>query len=108
MGSHAQVGLALGTAAGAWVNLTLLIWFAARANLITIEPALWKSMARIAFAGLCSRSRSLLSQRPVGAAFAGWRFSQEATLFALGLIGVIVYGIAAFTPIGWRVLVVRR
>ena len=80
MDSHAQVGLALGTAAGAWVNLTLLIWFAARANLITIEPALWKSMARIAFAGLLLAIALLLCQRPVEAFFAGWRFSQEAML----------------------------
>ncbi len=108
MDSHAQVGLALGTAAGAWVNLTLLIWFAARANLITVETALWKSMARIAFAGAALAIALLLCQRPVETFFAGWRFSQETMLFALGTIGVIVYGVALFTPIGWRVLVVRR
>lgn len=108
MGSYAQVGLALATAAGAWVNLTLLIWFAARAGLITIEQALWKSMARVAFAGLMLAAALYLCRPPIEAAFAGWRFSQEATLFALGVIGVIVYGIAVFTPIGWRVLVVRR
>ena len=29
-------------------------------------------------------------------------------LCVLGTIGVIIYGVALFTPIGWRVLVVRR
>ena len=108
MGSHAQVGLALGTAAGAWVNLTLLIWFAARANLITVETALWKSMARTAFAGAALAIALLLCRRPVETFFAGWRFSQETMLCVLGTIGVIIYGVALFTPIGWRVLVVRR
>ena len=108
MGSHAQVGLALGTAAGAWVNLMLLAWFAARANLITIEPALWKAMARIAFAGAALAIALLLCRHPVEAFFTGWRFSQEAMLCALGMIGMIIYGVAVLTPIGWRVLVVRR
>ena len=108
MGSHAQVGLALATAAGAWVNLTLLIWLATRANLITVEPALWKSTARIAFAGIVLAAALVLCQRPVADALAGWRFNQELTLLTLGLIGMVVYGCAVFVPIGWRVLVVRR
>jgi putative peptidoglycan lipid II flippase len=108
MESHAQVGLALATAAGAWVNLALLIWFATRAGLLTIETALWRSMARIAIAGVMLAVALLLSRYPVANAFAGWRFSHELTLLCLGLIGLVVYGVAAFTPIGWRVLVVRR
>jgi putative peptidoglycan lipid II flippase len=108
MGSHAQVGLALATAAGAWVNLMLLVWFAARAGLLTIETALWKSMARIAVAGVALAVALLLSRYPVAGAFAGWRFSHEMTLMCLGLIGLVVYGVAVFAPIGWRVLVVRR
>ena len=40
MDRYAQVGLAFATSIGAWVNLVLLIWFAARRSLITIdEPA---------------------------------------------------------------------
>ncbi len=34
MGPLAQVGLALATAIGAWVNLGLIIWFAARAGIL--------------------------------------------------------------------------
>src|SRR3974390_1592326 len=32
MGTFAQVGLALATAVGAWINLLLVLWFAVRAN----------------------------------------------------------------------------
>ena len=107
MGSHAQVGLALGTAVGAWVNLALLLWFAARANLITIERRLWQSMARIAIAGAALAIALLLCHRPVEA-FRGWPFGQEATLARSGLIGAVVYGVAVFAPIGWRLMIVRR
>ena len=33
MGPLAQVGLALATSIGAWINLGLVVWFAARAGL---------------------------------------------------------------------------
>ena len=37
MGSLAQVGLALATSIGAWINFILVLWFAARAGLIAVR-----------------------------------------------------------------------
>src|SRR4029450_11086616 len=46
MGSLAQVGLALATAVGAWVNLALLVWFAARQGLVAVDARLVAALAR--------------------------------------------------------------
>jgi putative peptidoglycan lipid II flippase len=108
MHDYAQVGLALATAAGAWVNLALLLWFAARSGLITIEERLWKSIARLAVAGLLLAVALWVCRRPVADLFAGWALSQELTLFVLGLIGVVVYCCAVFAPVGWRLMILRR
>ncbi len=108
MDEYAQVGLALATAAGAWVNLTLLIWFAARAKLLTIEDRLWKSMVRIALASIALAAVLLAARRPVADLFAGWPLGQEASLAALGVLGVLVYGAVALAPVGWRLMLVKR
>jgi putative peptidoglycan lipid II flippase len=107
MHDYAQVGLAFATAVGAWVNLLLLLWFAARAKLITIEARLRKSMARLAIAALLLAVALWVCHRPVVAAFAGWPLAQEATLAALGLIGLVVYSAAVFAPLGWRLMIVK-
>jgi putative peptidoglycan lipid II flippase len=52
MGPLAQVGLALATAAGAWVNFLLLLWLAARAGLIAVDRRLMRASGRLAVAGL--------------------------------------------------------
>jgi putative peptidoglycan lipid II flippase len=52
MGSLAQVGLALATAIGAWVNLGLVLWFSARKNLIEFDARLKRSFAMLAVATL--------------------------------------------------------
>jgi putative peptidoglycan lipid II flippase len=108
MHDYAQVGLALATAAGAWVNLLLLVWFAARGNLITVEPRLWKSMLRIAVAGLALAALLILARRPLAALFETWRFHDETTLVALGVAGVIVYGAAVLAPVGERLMILGR
>ncbi len=48
----AQVGLALATSIGAWVNLLLVLWFAARAGLIEFDAALKRAVLKIAAAGM--------------------------------------------------------
>ena len=52
MDRYAQVGLAFATSIGAWINLALLLWFAARANLITVDDRLRRSILKLAIAGL--------------------------------------------------------
>jgi putative peptidoglycan lipid II flippase len=107
MDGYAQVGLAFATSAGAWVNLALLLWFAARGNLITVERRLWQSMARIALAGLALAIALLACRRPIADAFAGWPLASEATLVAVGLVGLVVYCGAVLVPVGWRLMIVK-
>ena len=40
MGSLAQIGLALATAVGAWINLLLVMFFAVRAGYLELDRAL--------------------------------------------------------------------
>ena len=51
MGPLAQVGLALATSIGAWINLGLVVWFAARAGHIHIDERLRQSTVKLAAAG---------------------------------------------------------
>src|SRR6187431_1374604 len=37
MDRYAQVGLALATSAGAWINLALLAWFATRQKILAVD-----------------------------------------------------------------------
>src|SRR5215217_4744247 len=52
VGSLAQVGLALATAVGAWVNLLLVVGFAVRAGYLQLDRALMLSLARFAGCGV--------------------------------------------------------
>jgi putative peptidoglycan lipid II flippase len=100
MDRYAQVGLALATAAGAWVNLALLIAFAARQKLITIDDRLRKSAVKFAAAGLALAVALFICERPVASLFAGVRLREEATLASLALLGVLVYGGAVLALFG--------
>ena len=51
MAPLAQVGLALATSIGAWLNLALVAWFAVRTGHLWIDPRLRTSTARLAVAG---------------------------------------------------------
>src|SRR6204780_318700 len=51
MGSLAQVGLALATATGAWINLLLVLGLAMRAGYLDIDRALMQSLAKFAASG---------------------------------------------------------
>src|SRR5271155_3723124 len=52
VGPLAQVGLALATAVGAWINLSLVIAFAARAGYLQLDSALMRSLAKFAASGV--------------------------------------------------------
>src|ERR1700745_1042523 len=52
MGSLAQVGLALATAIGAWINLLLVLFFAARADFLVFDRPLIQSIAKFAGIGV--------------------------------------------------------
>src|SRR5262249_43033046 len=88
----AQVGLALATSIGAWLNLGLVIWFAARRGHLVIDPALRRVAARLTVAAIALAAVLFLTQGPVARLFAGWTsWRDESTLAALALIGGAVY-----------------
>ncbi len=92
MKSYAQVGLALATSAGVWVNFLLLVWFARRANLLAIDQRLKSSTMRLAVAGVLLAITLWVGVYVFGtmiAAPAGAR--AVVTLVALVLLGAAVY-----------------
>src|SRR5262249_32915281 len=93
MGPLAQVGLALATAIGAWVNFGLVVWFASRAGLFAVDARLKSSTLKIAAAGLALALVLWLAQGPVLALFRPWgRLADIAALTTLAVIGAVVYG----------------
>src|ERR1700730_2400860 len=52
MGSLAQVGLALATAVGAWINLLLVLFFSVRAGYLDLDRALLQSLAKFVLCGV--------------------------------------------------------
>jgi putative peptidoglycan lipid II flippase len=100
--SLAQVGLALATTIGAWINLGLVLWFAARAGRFEFGGSLGRSVGRLAVAGLALALVLSLVEAPVASLFSSWpRLRDEASLATLAGIGALVYGgavIALFGP----------
>jgi putative peptidoglycan lipid II flippase len=93
MDRFAQVGLALATSAGAWINLALLIWFARRQNLLTLDRGLRQSCVKLAVAGVALAIALYLGERLIALLFADFTsLRDELTLLALGVVGVAVYG----------------
>jgi putative peptidoglycan lipid II flippase len=109
MGSLAQVGLALATAVGAWINLLLVLGFAVRAGYLELNRALTQSLMKFAVSGAV-----LAAVLWVAAKFAATHFAamnglrDEAALLLLVAIGAVVYGgsiLALFGPRWLRSLV---
>ena len=59
----AQVGLALATSIGVWINLGLMLWFAFRAGLIAFDERLKTSIAKLLRAARSLRLRAGLVNR---------------------------------------------
>ena len=90
---YAQVGLALATSIGGWVNFALLVWFAARAKLFMIDTRLAQSVFRLAAAGIVLAAVLWVCERPIAGLVDGFPSLRDPmTLAALAAIGAIVYG----------------
>src|ERR1700758_842074 len=63
VGPLAQVGLALATAVGAWINLSLVIAFAVRAGYLQLDAVLMRSMAKFVAAGVVMAAALWLALR---------------------------------------------
>ena len=88
-------GLALATAAGAWVNVALLFGLAYRRDWTAPSAALGKVLAAVIAASLVLALYTVLAQAPVArlvAPLASWREETALALLALG--GALLYGAA--------------
>jgi putative peptidoglycan lipid II flippase len=93
MGPLGQVGLALATSIGAWINLGLVMWFAHRAGHARIDARLRQSMLKFAAAGVVLVGILWLCYAPVLQWVAGWHGPRDlAALLILMVVGGVVYG----------------
>jgi len=102
MGPLAQVGLALATSIGAWINFGLVVWFAARAGYGGTDQRLRQSIVRLAGAGVILALVLWLAKAPAGHALASWHWREESTLAVLFIIGALVYGATIAVLFGSR------
>src|SRR5882724_3822339 len=92
VGALAQVGLALATAVGAWINLLLVLGFAVRAGYLDLDRALMQSLAKFVVSGAVLGAALWFA-----AGFAAAHFAQlnalrdEAALLLLIVVGTFVY-----------------
>jgi putative peptidoglycan lipid II flippase len=109
MGSLAQVGLALATSIGAWINFILVLIFAARARVIALDGDLKASLWKLAVAGIGLALVLLLADPFVTALLSSWsRFRSESELLLLALLGGLVYGGLVMVLFGRRWLALMR
>jgi putative peptidoglycan lipid II flippase len=93
VGSLAQIGLALATAVGAWVNLLLVVLFAVRRNFLVFDRAFLTSLTKFTVAGVVLAAALWLAARWTVSALAGLTSLRDET--ALGILivtGIVVYG----------------
>jgi putative peptidoglycan lipid II flippase len=101
MGPLAQVGLALATSVGAWINLSLLALFARRQGFVVSGAAIGKPVAKLVAAGIVLAAALLAGAYGLERALADMTAFREETMLALlVLLGAIVYGLAVLLLLG--------
>jgi putative peptidoglycan lipid II flippase len=109
VGSLAQIGLALATAVGAWINLLLVIGFAVRAGHLALDRALLNSFAKFAVAGAILGAVLWFAARFAAGHLQISSLRDEATLGLLIVVGAAVYAGCILALFGrrWLVSLVR-
>jgi putative peptidoglycan lipid II flippase len=103
MGPLAQVGLALATAIGAWINFTLVVWFARRAGYGGVDARLRQSVIKLAIAGIILAGGLWLSRNPVLKIASQWpALKEEIELISFIVVGAVLYGAAIVLMFGKR------
>ncbi len=106
VGSLAQIGLALATAVGAWINLLLVVLFAVRRGYLVLDRAFLIALGKFAVAGAVLAAGLWLAARwsvPFLAGMAALR--DEAALGILIVAGALIYGGCIWLLFGRRWLV---
>ncbi len=109
MGPLAQVGLALATSLGAWINFLLVLWLAARSGFIAADTELKATLGKLALAGI-ALAAALLIAAPLATSLLGSlpRFRAVSELLVVALVGGLVYGVLALVLFGRRWLSLLR
>jgi putative peptidoglycan lipid II flippase len=101
MAPLAQIGLALATAVGAWINLLLVLFFSVRAGYLEFDRGFIKSLAKFAAAGLALSASLWVTARFAAVYFAPMRvFRDETALLLLIVVAAFVYGFAILLLFG--------
>jgi putative peptidoglycan lipid II flippase len=109
MGPLAQVGLALATAIGAWVNFILVLWLAARAGLIASDATLKSSLIKLAIAGFAFLIFLVIASPVVTYLLSSLSsFRAVAELLVLAILGGVFYGVLVVALFGRRWLSLMR
>jgi len=103
MGSLAQVGLALATAVGAWINLLLVLGFAVHAGYLELSRPLVQSLAKFAVTGVALAAALWLTARFAASHLGGLgAHRDEAVLLVLIVVGALIYAVAILGLFGPR------
>lgn len=95
--SLGAAGLAAATAAGAWINLLLLMILAARSGALRLDARVAKVAGATALASLALAGLAILGAGPARAAAAALtRFVNEAQMLLLAAAGMVVYAAVFF------------
>jgi len=106
MGPLAQVGLAVATSIGAWINFALVLWFGTRAGLTRFDAELGRSLSRLGAAALILAATLWIGQSVLhGLLSASRGFRAPLELAALAALGTLFYGGAVIGLLGRRWLV---
>lgn len=101
MGSLAQVGLALATSVGAWINLSLLAYFARRQGFAVSGAAIGRPVMKLIAAGVVLAAALLAGAYGLERALAGvTRFRDETELGILVVLAAVVYALAVLFLLG--------
>ena len=101
MGTLAQIGLALATAIGAWINLLLVLGFAVRKGFLQLDREWLKSLAKFAVSGVLLAAALWLTARFANVYFAQMSsFRDEIALLLLMVTGAFVYGFCILVLFG--------
>jgi putative peptidoglycan lipid II flippase len=103
MGALAQVGLALATAVGAWINLLLVLGFAVRAGYLDPDRALMGSLAKFAISGVVLAAALWFAAGFAAPHLAGLGVLRDvAALLVLIAVGAVVYAGSVLLLFGRR------
>ena len=95
----AQVGLAFATSVGAWINLTLL-WYFARRQGFAVSGAGLKPVIRLFVAGAVLAAALYFGAPALRQALGGVHFQDEIALAILVVAGAVIYGLVVFLLLG--------